>query len=128
MRCVRTHLLQYPGVVRLIGRRGRTSPAWFDAIAVLIEILEGAGLRGAALARANLWVAETTMGVVVNEATIPFAEQIEGVRTALAQMSPDARRRHEPLIGHLSAISADDFFDLVADRTIAALGDLVDKR
>jgi AcrR family transcriptional regulator len=128
MRCVRTHLLRFPGVVRLIGRRGRTSPAWFDAIAVLIEILEGAGLRGAALARANLWIAETTMGVVVNEATIPFAEQIEGVRNALPEMSPEARRRHEPLMSHLSAIDADAFFELVADRAIGAIVDLVEKR
>ena len=128
MRCMRAHLLRYPGVVRLIGRRGRTSPAWFDAIGVLIEILEGAGLRGAALARAYLWIAETTMGVVVNEASIPFAEQIEGARNALAEMSPEARKRHEPLMGHLSAIDADGFFDLVADRTIAAIADLVEKR
>jgi TetR/AcrR family tetracycline transcriptional repressor len=128
MECVRAHLLRYPGVVRLIGRRGRTSPAWFDSISVLIEILEGSGLRGAVLARAYLWVAETTMGVVVNEASIPFTEQIAGARNALTEMSPEARRRHEPLICHLSALDADDFFDLVADRTIAAIADLVEKR
>ena len=128
MHGIRAHLLRYPGVVRLIGRRGRTSPAWFDAISVLIEILEGAGLRGAALAHSYLWIAETTMGVVVNEASIPFREQIAGARSALAEMSPEARRRHEPLMGHLSALDADDFFALVADRTIAAIADLVEKR
>src|SRR6202008_2383500 len=32
MRCMRADLLRYPGVVRIIGRSGRTSPAWFDAI------------------------------------------------------------------------------------------------
>jgi TetR/AcrR family transcriptional regulator, tetracycline repressor protein len=129
MRCVRSHLLRYPGVVRLIGRRGRTSPAWFDALSVLLEILEDrAGLRGAALARASLWIAETTMGVVVNEASVPFEEQIEGVRNALAEMSPEARRRHEPLVVHLSAIDGDGFFDLVADRAIAAIADLVEKK
>jgi TetR/AcrR family transcriptional regulator, tetracycline repressor protein len=119
MRCVRSHLLRYPGVVRLIGRRGRTSPAWFE---------DRAGLRGAALARASLWIAETTMGVVVNEASVPFEEQIEGVRNALAEMSPEARRRHEPLVVHLSAIDGDGFFDLVADRAIAAIADLVEKK
>ena len=31
----------------LIGRRGRTSPAWLDAVAVQIGILERAGLAGA---------------------------------------------------------------------------------
>jgi AcrR family transcriptional regulator len=128
MCCIREHLLRYPGVVRLLGRRGRTSPAWFDASSTLIEILKGAGLRGAALARAYLWIAETTMGVVVNEASIPFTEQIDAARNALGEMSADARARHEPLMGHLSAIDGDGFFDLVADCTIAAIADLVEKR
>jgi AcrR family transcriptional regulator len=121
MRCMRAHLLRYPGVVRLIGRRGRTSPAWFDASSVLVEILERAGLRGAVLARAHLWIAETTMGVVVNEASVPFSEQIVAARDALAEMSPEARRRHEPLMAHLGAMDAGDAFELVTDRTIAAV-------
>jgi AcrR family transcriptional regulator len=128
MRCVRAHLLRYPAVVALIGRRGRTSPAWFDASSVLIEILERAGLRGAALARAYLWVAETTMGAVVNEATVPFSEQIAAARNALAEMSEEARRRHAPLMAHLAAIDGDDFFELFADRTIAALVDLIERK
>ena len=126
MRCVRRHLLRYPGVVRLIGRRGRTSPAWFDATGVLVEILGQAGLKGAALARAYLWVAETTMGAVVNEATVPFSEQIAAADDALAEMSEEARRLHAPLRPHLNAIDADDFFELLADRTVAALVDLIE--
>jgi hypothetical protein len=59
---------------------------------------------------------------------MPFAQQIEGARNALAEMSPEARRRHEPVLSHLSAIDADDFFDLVTDRTIAAIADLMEKR
>jgi AcrR family transcriptional regulator len=128
MRCMRKHLLRYPAVVHLLGRRGRTSPAWLDASSDLIEILSGAGLRGAELARNYLWVAETTMGVIVNEATVPFVEQIDGARNALAEMGAEARARHEPLMDHLSAIDADEFFELVADRTIAAIADLVEKR
>jgi len=126
MRCLRADLLRYPGVVRLIGRRGRTSPAWFDATSVLIDILSEAGLSAAALARGYLWIAETTMGVVVNEASVPFAEQIDAARNALAEMSPEACQRHEPLIAHFEAIDADEFFDLVVDRTIAAVADLVE--
>jgi AcrR family transcriptional regulator len=124
MQSVRSHLLRYPAVVSLIGRRGYTSPAWFDSTAVLIEILERAGLRGAALARAYLWIAEVTMGVVVNEASVPFAEQIEAARRALDEMSESARRRHAPLRPHLDAIDGDAFFALVADRAIAAITDL----
>ena len=127
MRCMRTHLLRYPGVVHLIGRRGRTSPAWFDAMGVLAEILERAGLRGAALAGAYIWIAETTMGVVVNEANVPFEEQIAAAREALAEMSPEARRRQEPLLVHLASMDAQDAFELVADRTIAAIAEWVEK-
>ena len=122
MICMRRHLLRYPAVVALIGRRGRTSPAWFDASSVLGGILERAGLRGAALARAYLWIAETTMGVIVTEATVPFSEQIAAARAALPEMSEEARRRHAPLMPHLAALDADAFFALAADRVIAALG------
>jgi AcrR family transcriptional regulator len=124
MTCVRAHLLRYPGVVALLGRRGRTSPSWFDATNVLIEILEKAGLRGAALARAYLWVAEVTMGCVVNEASIPYTEQIAGARNALPEMAEDARKRHALLLTHLAALDGDAFFSLVADRAIAALPEL----
>ena len=117
-----------PILVHLIGRRGRTSPAWLDASSALIGIFQGAGLRGAALARAYLWVAEITMGVGVNEAMVPFAEQIEAARNAHAQMTPEARQRHEAVFGPLSAMDGDDFFDLVADRTIAAIAEWVEKR
>ena len=64
MTALRNHLLRYPAVLTLIGRRGRTSPAWLNVAAVQIGILKGAGLRGAQLARAHLWVTETTIGIV----------------------------------------------------------------
>jgi AcrR family transcriptional regulator len=121
MTSVRAHLLRYPAVVPLIGRRGRTSPAWFDATNVLIEILEKAGARGRRLARAYLWVAETTMGCIVNEASIPYSEQIEGARNALPEMSEDARKRQASLFTHLAAMDGDAFFEFMTDRTIAAL-------
>lgn len=121
MLCVRTHLRRYPAVVPLVGRRGRTSPAWFDATGVLIEILERGGLRGAQLAQACLWVAETTMGCVVTEASVSYEQQIEAARDALADMSEEARRRHAPLLTHLARLDSDAYFALVADRTVAAL-------
>lgn len=121
MTSVRAQLLRYPAVVPLIGRGGRTSPAFFDATSVLIDILERAGLRGAQLARAYLWVAEATMGCIVNEASVAYPEQIEGARNALPDMSADARRRHAKLLPHLAALDSEAFFALVADCTVAAL-------
>ncbi len=126
MTCVRAHLLRYPAVVSLIGRRGRTSPAWFDATAVLVEILERAGLRGAPLAHAYLWVTESTMGCVANEAAMPYPEQVEGAVNARAEMSEDTRKRLAPLGRHVAALDSDAFFALIADRTVAALPDPAD--
>jgi TetR/AcrR family transcriptional regulator, tetracycline repressor protein len=39
MTSVRSQLLRYPAVLPLLGRRGRTSPAWLDVASVLIGIL-----------------------------------------------------------------------------------------
>jgi AcrR family transcriptional regulator len=121
MICVRAHLLRYPAVVSIIGRRGRTSPAWFDATTVLVEILEKAGMRGKELAHAYLWVTESTMGCVVNEAAMPYPDQVEAAVNARDEMSDDTRKRLAPLGRHLAALDSDAFFDLIAERTIAAL-------
>ena len=126
MTSVRGHLLCYPAALRIIGRRGRTSPSWLDAVASLVEILERAGLSGAALARAHLWVTEVTMGLVMQEASLTLPEQISGARVSLAAMSDAGRGRLEPLIPSLARLEADDFFAYAVARTIAALVDVVE--
>ncbi len=124
MTCVRSHLLRYPAVVSMIGRTGRTSPTWFDASAVLVEILERAGLRGKALAHAYLWIAEVTMGCVVNEAVLPYPDQVEAALNAAPEMSADTRKRLAPLTPHVAALDSDAFFELMADHAIAAIPDV----
>ena len=124
MRSLRAHLLHYPAVLPLIGRRGRTSPAWLDAASPLIEILERAGLRGAALARAHLWVLETTVGLVMLEAQLSLPDQIEAARAALGEMSGEGRARMAKLGPHLARLDGDAFFAFVAGRTVDALAGL----
>ena len=128
MTSLRTHLLHYPAVLPLIGRRGRTSPAWLDAVSVLIGILERAGLSGADLARAYLWVVETTVGIVMQEASLSLPDQIENARASLAEMSAEGRARMAKLGPHLARLDGDSFFAFVADRTIEALIALVAAR
>jgi hypothetical protein len=125
MTALRSHLLRYPAVLTLLGRRGRTSPAWLDVAAAQIRILEGAGLRGAQLARAHLWVTETTIGIVMQEASLSLPDQIRGARASLAEMSESGRASLAPLMPHLADLSADALFEFVVDRTVAALIDLV---
>lgn len=128
MTSLRRELLRYPQVLGLIGRRGRTSPAWLDAVATPLAILERAGLRGALLARTHLWLTETTVALVVQEASLSLPEQIRGARAALREMAPEQRAALAPLLAQLGAIDADEMFTFVADRTIAAIADLVDGR
>ena len=124
MTSLRAHLLRYPAVLPLIGRRGRTSPAWLDAAAAQVAILERAGLSGAALARAHLFVLETTMGLFMQEASLPLPDQIESARASLAEMSGEGRARMQRLMPHLARLDGDAFFAFVADRTVEALAAL----
>ena len=126
MMSLRRHLLRYPAALALLGRRGRTSPAWLDVVAAQIAILRRAGLRGAALARTHLWVTETAIGIVMQEASLPLPDQIRGARAALGEMSEPGRALLLPLIPHLAALDADAQFAFVVDRTVAALVDLVE--
>mgnify|MGYP000889335379 CR=1 FL=1 len=99
-----------------------------DVVATLIGVLERAGLAGPALAHAQLWVTEATMGLVLQEAAFPLPEQIAGARVSLRGMSDAGRERLAPLMPHLGRLDADAFFDYAADRTIAALAELVERR
>jgi AcrR family transcriptional regulator len=125
MTSLRRQLLRYPAALALLGRRGRTSPAWLDVSATPLAILESAGLRGAQLARTHLWITETTIGIVMQEASLSLSEQIRGARTSLGAMSDEGRELLAPLIPHLAALGADELFDFVVDRTLVALADLV---
>jgi AcrR family transcriptional regulator len=127
MTSLRAHLLRYPAALHIIGRRGRTSPAWLDAVSSQLEILERTGLAGAKLARTHLWITETTMGLVMQEASLALGDQIEGARASLAEMSEEGRARLAPLMPHLARLGADAFFAFAADRTIAALVALVEE-
>lgn len=122
---LRRELLRYPAVLSLVGRRGRTSPAWLEAVTVPVGILERAGLRGAKLARTHLWLTETTVALVMQEAEMAPPEQMRGARAALHEMPADKRALLAPLLAHLGDLHADETFGFAADRTIDALTVLV---
>lgn len=128
MTALRSGMLRYPAVVLLIGRRGRTSPAWLEAVAAPIGILERAGLRGAKLARAHLWLTEVTAALILQEAAMSVPEQLRGARAALPDTSAETRARFAPLLAHLDGTGADEIFAFAADRTIDALAALVERR
>jgi len=128
MTSLRRELLRYPQVLGLLGRRGRTSPAWLEAVVTPLAILERAGLRGALLARTHLWLTETTVALVVQEAALSLPEQVRGARAALREMTPERRAALAPLVGQIGTLDADDTFAFAVERTIAAIAVLVDAR
>jgi AcrR family transcriptional regulator len=127
MRSLRRTLLRYPPVMTLIGRRGRTSPAWLDAVATLVPILRDAGLGGAQLARTHLWLAETTVALISQEAAMALPEQLLGARASLGEMSKEGRAQLAPLLTRLRSTDGEAMFDFAVERTIAAIADLVEE-
>lgn len=118
---VRAHLLRYPGVVLLISRRGRTSPAWLEVTAVLTEILSRSGLRGSALASTCIWVAEMVTGFVLQECCLSLGGQIEAARASLDSLSERAHRTLAPMLEDMATVEPDAHFDFVVERTLAGL-------
>ncbi len=121
MRELRFHLLRYPAILAMIGRTGRTSPAWLDASSALVEILARAGLAGRELATAYLWVLETTVGLVLQEAVMPLPEQIANARASRKAFSPLARERFAPIEREIGRIDGDAFFDFAITQAIAVI-------
>lgn len=121
MQTLRSHLLEVPAVLAMIDRAGRTSPAWLEASSALVEILERAGLEGRDLAAGYLWILETTVGLVMQEAALPLTEQIANANASRRALAPAIRVRFAPIAPELAALDPDDFFAFVVDRTTAAI-------
>lgn len=121
MRSLRAHLLRYPALLAMIGRSGRTSPAWLEASSTLVEILGRAGLEGRELAATYLWVLETTVGLVLQEAVMPLPDQIANARASRSAFSPAARARFAPIERDLKRIDAEAFFDFAVEQAISGI-------
>lgn len=121
MRDLRVHLLRYPAILAMIGRSGWTSPAWLDASSALVEILGRAGLAGRELATAYLWVLETTVGLVLQEAAMPLPDQIASARASRHAFSPAARERFAPIEREVGRIDGDALFDFAVEQATAGI-------
>jgi len=124
MQAVREQLLRYPALGPLIGRLGRTSPAWLEVSAIPVDILQRAGVGDADLPRTHLWICETTMALGIQEATLSFADQMRGAEASLEPLSERSRERLETVLAGLAGLDGDAFFAFVVERTIDAVGSL----
>ena len=121
MRALRAQLLRVPAVLTLIGRTGRTSPAWLNASSVLIGILERAGLDAAPLAVTYLWILETTTGLVLQEAVLPVSDQLANARASRDALRDDAAARFDAIAPALEATDGDRFFSFVVQQAISVV-------
>lgn len=122
MHRLRGHLLRYPAVMTLIGRSGRTSPAWLEASSDLVAILERAGLRSRDLATTYLWILEMTVGLIMQEALMPLPEQLENARASHAELSETARARYAPILGEMRRLDGDVLFAFVVEQVTTIVG------
>lgn len=121
MHALRDHLLRFPAVLAMIDRSGRTSPAWLESSSALIEILESAGLSGRELASNYLWILETTVGIVMQEAALPFTQQLANARATRSGLSQIARHRFASIAQDIERIDGDEFFAFVVEQTKSAV-------
>ncbi|NED56855.1 hypothetical protein G3I24_38970, partial [Micromonospora aurantiaca] len=73
MRDVRHCIVAHPWIAPLFGSHARLSPAWAAALDRLLAALERGPLDDDARADALVWIARTTVGVVLLEARSPLA-------------------------------------------------------
>jgi AcrR family transcriptional regulator len=121
MQTLRAQLLRVPAVLSLIGRTGRTSPAWLNASSVLLEILDRAGLVGDSLAITYLWILETTTGLILQEAALPVSDQLANAHTSRGELHDAAAERFDAVSPALAAIDGDRFFSFVVQQAISTV-------
>lgn len=121
MHTLRAQLLRVPALLSLIGRTGRTSPAWLNASSVLLEILERAGLAGDSLAITYLWILETTTGLILQEAALPVSDQLANARASKEELHDAAAARFNAVSSALETIDGDRLFSFVVQQAISAV-------
>ena len=121
MFALRAQLLRVPAVLTLIGRTGRTSPAWLNASSSLLGILERAGLAGEPLAITYLWILEMTTGLILQEAALPVSDQLANARASKDDLHAEAATRFNAVSPALESIDGDRFFSFAVGQAVSAV-------
>jgi transposase len=125
MRDVRRRIVDSPWTAQLIGTATQIAPAWAAALDRLLACLERGPLDDDARADALVWIARTTVGVVLLEAKSPLARPGQAVgaalESALESASPDMAARWARIDRRLSRYRDDDLFEDLVRQTRARL-------
>lgn len=129
---VRHRIVESPWTAQLIGTPTQIAPAWAAALDRLLAVLERGPLDDDARADALVWIARTTVGVVLLEAKSPLARPGHAVGTALESAlemaSPEMARRWERIDARLTSYQDDDLFEDLVRHTRARLAGAVSVR
>ncbi|WTW92673.1 transposase [Streptomycetaceae bacterium NBC_01309] len=129
---VRHRIVESPWTAQLIGTPTQIAPAWAAALDRLLAVLERGPLDDDARADALVWIARTTVGVVLLEAKSPLARPGHAVGTALESAletaSPEMARRWERIDARLTSYRDDDLFEDLVRQTRARLADAASAR
>ncbi|MGW0658582.1 transposase [Streptodolium elevatio] len=129
---VRHRIVESPWTAQLIGTPTQIAPAWAAALDRLLAVLERGPLDDDARADALVWIARTTVGVVLLEAKSPLARPGQAVGTALESAletaSPEMARRWARIDTRLTSYQDDDLFEDLVRQTRARLSDAAASR
>ena len=119
MTSVRDQIVRYPQLLQFTAEGGHQD--WLVDGAELVAILERVGeWDDTELARAHYWVSATTLAHAIVEANRPVQAHTSAMYAELGHLPEEAAARMARVIPGLAALH-DNAFELVVDRTIAAL-------
>lgn len=124
---VRHRIVESPWTAQLIGTATQIAPAWAAALDRLLAALERGPLDDDARADALVWIARTTVGVVLLEAKSPLARPGQAVgaalESALGSATPEMARRWGRIDARLARYQDDDLFEDLVRQTRARLAE-----
>ncbi|NUU24450.1 MAG: TetR/AcrR family transcriptional regulator, partial [Streptomycetaceae bacterium] len=130
MRDVRHRIVESPWTAQLIGTATQIAPAWAAALDRLLACLERGPLDDDARADALVWIARTTVGVVLLEAKSPLARPGQAVgaalESAMESAPPDMAARWARIDARLARYQDDDLFEDLVRQTQTRLAEAVD--
>jgi len=125
MRSLYRHLMRTPGLLPLLGDgAGHTSEAWQAATARVVRILERAGFRGRELALAGLFVAQATIGAVLQQGSHPLSHHIASAFEAMGGVAAPERVLFAQFLSEAAGLASEDVFEFAVGRAVASLCEL----
>lgn len=114
------HLVQYPECATRLKAGDALVGSWMHSTAILVEILQSAGLSGLELVESVHWITFSTMGRVVLDIGASGPSGPGGFKAGLEQASPEDVKVLRALNRHVDRVWRNGFSYMI-DRTIEGL-------